>query len=193
MKTFYVNDILNKSDHLELLEFINSYLDSSKFVKYSKPHGRYFDFVNLPQEMLSKLLDIARDRIGDSSLDLVYCQVVKYQILDEVKPRLKQHKDNLYCTHIFNITLDSTIPWDLDVEGKLFPSVTNSAVFLKGDEETHGRPDFPSESPEDFVLSLFLHLAPEGDDNLNKARKFRELSEESQRLLLSKLIPVIYD
>lgn len=193
MQTFYEENVLNEDLYLDLFNFVTDKINTSKYVKYSKPHGRYFDFVNLPEPLNTSLLDIARDKINDKTLGVVYCQIVKYQILEGCKPSLKSHRDNLYCTHIFNITVDSTIPWPLEVEEESFPSIPNSAVFLKGDEETHGRPEYPSTSEDDYVLSIYIHLAPEGDPNLEMGKKFRSLPEESQRLFLDKMIPTISD
>lgn len=189
MKTFQVENFLNEELLLQLIDFANNELAKKQNVKYAGNYGRDYSIVQIPENLKNPLLDKARIGFDIADLDVVYSQIVKYRIQDGRIPKLDLHIDKLFCTHTLDIILDTNMEWSLTVEDKDFPSIKNSAVFLKGDEEYHSRPDFPSKSEDDFVLAIFLHLAQEGDKNLEMARNFFKLPEHLQRLWIDKMSP----
>lgn len=191
MKTFYKQNVLNNLDFLKVSEFCINHLAKSEYVKYSNQHGRYYDFLDLPEEIKSIVMKSCRDEIDDQTLDIVYCQIVKYQIKDGVVPKLTKHKDNLYCTYIMDLVVDASINWPLEVEDMSYSGLKNSAVFLHGSTDLHGRPEYPSMSESDYVTNLFVHIAPEGDENLKKARELEKLPMEKRRKLINSLMPYI--
>jgi hypothetical protein len=104
-------------------------------------------------------------------------------------PSLGNHVDDFYATHTLNIIIDSTLNWPLTVEGVDFPSITNSAVFLKGDEDFHSRPEYPSSSENDYVIAIFVNLAPSDSEIIKKSRAFRSLPKEVQEAMKLKMTP----
>lgn len=191
MKSFYKENVLSDSDFAIVKDFCLNHLQTSEYVKYSDQHGRYYDLIDLPVEVKDIIMKSCRNEIGDQSLDVVYCQIVKYQIKDGVVPKLTKHKDNLYCTYIMDLVVDASMNWPLEVENMSFDGIQNSAVFLHGGTDLHGRPAYPSSSEEDYVTNLFVHISPEGDDNLKKAREFEKLSAKQRRFVIDSLIPYI--
>ena len=189
MKSFSVENFLEESLLEDLIKFANDELDHSDMVKYAGNYGRSYSIVEVPENLKEPLLVKARSGFDLDDLDIVYAQVVKYQIKDGRVPRLEPHLDKLFCTHTLDIILDTNMEWSLIVEDQTFPSLKNSSVFLKGDEEFHHRPDFPSTSEDDYVLALFLHMAREGDRNLEMGRNFFKLPKEAQKLWISKMSP----
>lgn len=189
MKTFSVENFLDESLLKQVTEFANNQLVKSDSVKYAGNYGRSYVILQIPETLKPDLLAKARAGFDIDDLDIVYAQVVKYQIKDGRVPKLDMHLDKLFCTHTLDIILDTNMEWSLIVEDKIFPSTKNSAVFLKGDEEYHSRPEFPSTSEDDYVLAIFLHMAREGDKNLEMARNFFSLPEHLQKLWIDKMSP----
>jgi hypothetical protein len=189
LKSFSVENFLEESLLQGLTEFANKELDHSDMVKYAGNYGRSYSIVEIPADLKDSLVSKAREGFEIDDLDIVYAQVVRYEIKDGRVPRLEPHLDKLFCTHTLDIILDTNMEWSLIVEDVVFPSLKNSAVFLKGDEELHHRPEFPSESEGDYVLALFLHMAREGDKNLEMGRNFFKLPKEAQKLWISKMSP----
>jgi len=165
MKTFYKEDPFGE----ELFDKIYSVCieaDSGfNDLQYTKRFGRYDTLVEWDPDTEKKILELARKEFGEEDLEITYNQVTRYQIVGEYNPRLFMHVDTLPATHTIDVCLDTTVPeWGLEVkDGEnvlLFKDKKGSAVFLKGDEDEHGRPPYPSQSPSDYCKMLFINLAP---------------------------------
>lgn len=189
MKSFYKQDLFSTEEFGVLKEHVLSHINNSEDFNYTKTYGRYWNTIHFPADIGNLILNVARSGFQVDNLDIVYTQCVKYQIKDGVIPSLGNHVDDFYATHTLNIIIDSTLDWPLTVEGVDFPSLSNSAVFLKGDEDFHSRPEYPSESPEDYVVAIFVNLAPEDSEIIAKAKKFRSLPENVQKSMRLKMTP----
>jgi hypothetical protein len=130
---------------------------------YSPGYGRYGAFIFLDEETEEYLTNIARESFGIDDLRMTYCQVVKYQIVDGSMPRLVMHKDDpqgFASTHVIDVCIDTTLDnWGLTIEDQFVPEKEKSVIFLFGNEDLHGRPDFPSSSEDDYVIKLFVNFA----------------------------------
>jgi hypothetical protein len=189
MKSFYKENLLSEKDFNLIKSHVAHHIYNSKDFNYTKIYGRYWNTIRFPEEINQLLIQTSRDGFNIDNLEIVYTQCVKYQIVDGVIPSLGNHIDDFYATHTLNIILDSTLNWPLTVEGVDFPSITNSAVFLKGDEDFHSRPEYPSSNEDDYVIAIFVNLAPEDSEIIKKTREFRSLPKEAQDVIRLKMTP----
>jgi hypothetical protein len=189
MKSFYKTNMFNEIEFDLIKNYVLNHINKSNDFNYTKTYGRYWNTIHFTNDLNSLILNVARNGFEVDNLDIVYTQCVKYQIKDGVIPSLGNHVDDFYATHTLNIIIDSTLNWPLTVEGIDFPSLSNSAVFLKGDEDFHSRPKYPSSDPNDYVVAIFVNLAPEDSEIIAKARKFRSLPEDVQKSMRLKMTP----
>lgn len=189
MKSFYKDNIFSDTDFSMIKSYVLKHIESSSDFNYTKIYGRYWNTVDFNDDINNLLIKTARSGFGVDDLEIVYTQCVKYQIKDGVIPSLGNHIDDFYATHTLNIIIDSTLDWPLTVEGVDFPSLTNSAVFLKGDEDFHYRPKYPSFSEDDYVIAIFVNFAPDNSEIMKQSRKFKSLPEDVQKIMKLKMVP----
>lgn len=189
MKSFFKNNLFDESQFNDIKSFVLSQIDSFEDFRYAEAYGRYYQGIHFEEPMRSLVVQKARENFGIDDLDIVYTQCVKYQIKDGCIPSLGRHKDNFYATHTMDIVIETTIEWPLEVEGEYFPSLPNSGMFLKGDEDYHSRPEYPSKNNKDYLIVIFVNLAPEGHEALTKARQFFNLPEQTRKQMRDKMVP----
>lgn len=189
MKSFYKENIFNETDFNVIKNYVIEHIKSSDDFNYTKLYGRYWNTIDFSKDIEKLLIETARSGFQVNDLEIVYTQCVKYQIKDGVMPSLGNHVDDFYATHTLNLIIDSTLDWPLTVEGVDFPSLTNSAVFLKGDEDFHNRPIYPSSNENDYVIAIFVNLAPENSEIIKKSRRFKSLPKDVQKSMKLKMTP----
>jgi hypothetical protein len=165
MKSFYKENPFGEDLFSRILSECNEIDKSFNIGQYSTRFGRYDSVFEFSKDIESKLIEIAKKEFNEPDLEITYNQVTRYQIVDGNVPQLFMHVDTLPSTHTIDVCLDTTVPeWGLEVkDGEnvlLFKDKKGSAVFLKGDEDEHGRPPYPSQSPSDYCKMLFINLAP---------------------------------
>ncbi len=159
MKTYAVDKLLDDQSFARIRKLAYESL-SLDTCKYNKSYGRYLSHIKYTDEMKDIFLNIAKDGFNDSSLVPTYISVARYQIVDGYIPRLGHHVDNLPCTHTIDLVIETTVPdWGLIVVDKFFPDIQGHGIFLKGNEEEHFRPEYPSTNPEDYAIMLFANFA----------------------------------
>lgn len=162
MKSFYKENPF-KDIFSEIVDVSKDIEKDFNVSNYSKDFGRFDIVFDFQKDLEDKILHIARKEFGVDDLEITYNQLTKYKIVDGHMPRLNGHVDKLPCTHTIDLCIDTTVPeWGLYVEESLFKDKSGGAVFLKGDEDNHGRPDYPSNNEQDHCLMLFINLAPKG-------------------------------
>lgn len=189
MKSIYKENVFDINVFNKIKETTISYLNNLQKSKYVKEVGRYYNVMFFDEELKSEILKIARHELKDNSLDIAYCQAIKYQIQDGEIPKLSEHKDTPSSPGgciTMDMPIDSTIDWPLIVEGNTMPCKENSVIFLNGIEDLHWRGDYPSNDEKDYVILLFIHLAQEGDPVLDMGRKISKLPKEVREALTSK-------
>jgi hypothetical protein len=189
MKSFYKENVFNNNDFDLIKSHVINHIKSSNDFKYTKIYGRYWNTIDFTDSLKEILINEARLGFQVDDLDIVYTQCVKYQIVDGVTPSLGNHIDDFYATHTLNIIIDSTVDWPLIVEDQIFPSTTNSAVFLKGDEDFHSRPEYPSSNTLDYIIAIFVNFAPTDSEIMKKSRRFKSLPKEVQEAMKLKITP----
>jgi len=176
---FFDNETFNK-----IKESVFEKINDQYGLSYGRDCTREYRVVFLPSEIQNILLDKAKQETKNNSLEVIYNQIVKYHIKDGVVPELKKHKDKAVGEWVMDIVVDATVDWPLVVEGESFSNTTNSVTFIFGEEESHWRPGFPSESEEDYVLLLFVHLANKDSQHAKDSRKLFSLGEEKANSFL---------
>jgi len=189
MKSFYKKTLFSNLEFNNIKQYVMNHIQSSDDFNYTKIYGRYWNTIKFSEELNQLLLKIGREGFGIENLEIVYTQCVKYQIQYGVIPSLGNHIDDFYATHTLNIIIDSTIDWPLTVEGVDFPSLSNSAVFLKGDEDFHSRPKYPSNNEDDYLIAIFVLFAPADSEIIKKINRFRSLPEDIQKTMKLKMTP----
>jgi len=189
MKSFYKDNIFNDTDFSMIKSYVLNHIENSNDFNYTKIYGRYWNTVDFNSDINSLLINTARSGFDVDDLEIVYTQCVKYQIKDGVIPSLGNHIDDFYATHTLNIIIDSTLDWPLTVGEVDFPSLTNSAVFLKGDEDFHSRPKYPSKNENDYVIAIFVNFAPKDSEIIKKSKRFKSLPKDVQKSMKLKMTP----
>jgi hypothetical protein len=196
MISFQKTNLFSENIFLKIKDFC---FEQSKFFDskcYSDMFGRYYRLVFFPEDIHNEILLKAKEFLSDSSLKIVYGQIIKYQLKGDIIPQLESHKDNLNSDHIINLVIDSTIDWPLcveDLDGNMqeFPSIVNSAVFLKGDQEGHWRKRYPSDSESDYLFLLFVHISPEDRPSWQMAKQVYDLPEAFREKVARSFLPGI--
>jgi hypothetical protein len=88
-----------------------------------------------------------------------------------------------------DIVIDGTIDWPLVINGTSFSNVPNSVFFIRGEEDTHGRPAFPSENENDYLILLFVHLANKDSDYMRMSKKIFSMEESAMKAFLKAASP----
>lgn len=171
--SFFDDETFNKVRNA-VLEKIND----EDGLAYGKDCTREYRIAFFPTEIQSLLLSRAKEETSDDSLEIIYNQIVKYQIKDGIIPELRKHRDVAVGEWVMDIVIDCTVDWPLIIEDQSFSNITNSVTFIKGEEELHWRPDFPSENEEDYVLLLFVHLAKKDSQYAKASRTLLAMGEE---------------
>jgi|688.fasta_scaffold156265_4 hypothetical protein len=183
MESFNKIDVFDSTVFSRIQEFVLDHIKHSDNLKYASSYGRYWNLIEFPKDIEDILVSTAQSEFN-KDLDILYTQCVKYQIKDGVAPALVAHTDNLFCTHTMNLIIDTNIDWPLIVQDVEFPSKPNSAVFLKGDTESHWRPEYPSKDEDDYLIAVFVNLATKGSEMAEITKKFRGMSDLTKSAFL---------
>jgi hypothetical protein len=183
MESFNKIDLFDNTIFSKIQEFVLDHIKNSDNLKYAGSYGRYWNLIEFPKDIEDILVNTAQSEFN-KDLDILYTQCVKYQIKDGVAPALVAHKDNLFCTHTMNLIIDTTIDWPLIVQDVEFPSKPNSAVFLKGDTESHWRPEYPSKNEDDYLIAVFINFATKGSKMSELSKQFMVMSDLTKSAFL---------
>ena len=189
MKSFYENDVFNEKDFAQLKEIALNQLNSDELL-FAESYSRYYIVTHFPKEIKEKIISLANQKFGREDLDIVYTHTVKYQIVDDIAPNLKSHKDNLPATHTLDICIDTTMPnWGLSVENEFFPDKPNSVIYLQGNEDVHWRPEYPSNDKADYCILFLVNLAPPDHWGFKVLKSLESMPEYLRKRMSDQLIP----
>ena len=179
MKSMHKNNFFDDITFNKITKSVLEKINDKFGLSYGKDCTRNYRMTFLPTDVEDILLEKAKQETEDNSLEILYNQIVKYQIKDEVVPKLKKHLDNdALGEWVMDIVLDCTVDWPIVIEEQAFSNNKNSVTFIRGEEEMHWRPNFPSENKEDYVLLLFVHLASKDSRTAEISREIRKMGEE---------------
>jgi hypothetical protein len=189
MRSIYRPDFFDNVTFEKIKKYVIENLEAEGVVSYAKIFKKYYGIVFLPEDIKDILLPLAQAETGDNSLEIIYSQIVKYQIKDGVYPELPKHKDRVNGEWVMDIVIDGTVNWPLVIEDKSFDNLPNSVIFIRGEDEFHERPDFPSSNESDYILLLFVHLADKDSHYAKTSRDIFEMKEEDVKSFLKAVKP----
>jgi len=189
MKSIYRPDFFDNETFNKIKEGVFEKINDQYGLSYGKDCTREYRVCFLSNELQSILLDKAKQETKNDSLEIIYNQIVKYQIKDGIVPELKRHIDKAVGELVMDIVVDATVDWPLVIEGESFSNTVNSVTFICGEEEPHWRNDFPSDSQEDYVLLLFVHMANKDSQHAKDSRKLFSMGEEKANSFLRVAAP----
>jgi hypothetical protein len=179
MKSIYRPNFFDDDTFEKIKKTVLEKINNEEDVRYGQEFKRYYSIIFFTNEVKEILLEKAKKETQDEDLEIIYVQVVKYQINGEAIPELRKHKDSANGEWVMDVVIDATIDWPLIIEGESFSNLPNSVIFIKGEEEEHWRPDFPSGKEEDYVVLLFVHLANKDSHYAKISRQFDGMSEKT--------------
>lgn len=189
MKSFAEENVFSEVDFNKLKETALEYLSYDELL-FSRSYSRYYISTHFPEDIKSRIVDLANKKFNKTDLDIVYTHTVKYQIVDGVAPNLKIHTDNLPATHTLDICIETTIPeWGLNVGEMFFPDKPNSVIYLQGDEDSHWRPEYPSKDKNDYCILLLVNLAPPDHWGFKALKAIDQLPDKLKKRMSVNLIP----
>lgn len=172
MKSYQIESLFDSETFNELKGFAMTFVNSNDMNYDGTNYNRYFKSIHLPEELRNKVLSEIKNKLSNDSLDIVYIQLVKYQIVDNKIPNIPLHKDKYPSEFFIDINLDTTLDnWGIIVEGTFYLDKPNDAVVLWGRDDLHFRPTYPSESENDYSIMLLINLANEGNIHLEKMKR----------------------
>jgi len=189
MKSIYRTDFFDNETFNKIKEAVLKKINDQTGLSYVKDCTRDYRVTFFSDEIQDMLLHRAKQETKDESIEIIYNQIVKYKIKDGIVPELKKHKDIAVGEWVMDIVLDATIDWPIIIEGEVFSNIPNSVTFIRGEEESHWRPDFPSENEEDYVLLLFVHLADKNSKAAQVSREVFKMGEERADSFLRSVVP----
>lgn len=189
MKSIYKPNFFNDETFNQIKENVFKQINDEDGMKYGEDCTRDYRVVFLSSGIKDLLLEKAKEETKDDSLEIIYTQVVRYHIQDGVAPKLKKHRDVANGEWVMDIVLDASVDWPLIIEHESFSNKPNSVIFIKGEKESHWRPDFPSTNEEDYVLLLFVHLANKDSHYAKMSREIFGMGEERAKSFLKSAVP----
>lgn len=190
MLSFQVEKMFDDKTFDLLKNFILSETSDSESMKYQRQLGRYYKMLVFPNDLKEMIVSKTKQYAKNKDLDVGLFHVVKYQIKDGIVPSLEEHTDNNIGNCVVSIVIEKTIDWPLIVEGKEMVCSENSAVFIMGEQDKHSRASYPSQSKNDFLLLLFLHMDPKNSQLMKTSKAIHSLDEKNAKLLLNLINPV---
>ena len=171
---------------------IDSYNDKSK-AEYDPAYGRWLvsnmPFYEIP-DFYDRILEHAKNALKphDDNWDS-YVSLGrfgwKYESIDGVIPSLIGHKDTNGGSVQFDIVIDSSFNWGLQIEDHMYTESTpNEAIVFNGQKLWHSRPDWKdySSSEKDFLIVEFFVFAPKDHWFLTHGPDYLEVFRSIQKV-----------
>ncbi len=156
-----VSNFLEKDIFLKLKQYVESESNALSKSEYRIKNGRY-DKPIFFEENLSYEIEKALTKELKSNYKVIFSQLIKYQIVDNVIPSLKIKKDKLPCDKTISLVISKNINgWALCVDHYIYDDEENSAIIFNSRTNYRHRPKYPSDNPEDYLLILLIHVAEE--------------------------------
>jgi len=119
---------------------------------------RYCFNDDLINQYMSNLVPVARKIFGSETLLPSYGLFAHYE---GKNPNLFTHKDDNACTYTLDMCVYQTEPWDLNVEDKPYTLYENEALAYYGNEQKHGRGQFPNPDSQHVAMIFFHFVEPD--------------------------------
>jgi hypothetical protein len=126
---------------------------------YHTTLGRWESGIQFDEKTESEILKRAREVYGNDDIEKAYYFISRYQKINGNIPNLWEHMDQYACQMTIDLCVDkNNLDWGLLVNGQLFEEEENSAICFFGQQQAHGRPEYPTDNEESYITLLFLHF-----------------------------------
>jgi hypothetical protein len=144
----------------EEFNLLKSYLyNKPKLEKdFDKSFGRYTFNDSFIDSYLNSLVPFARDVFDSKNLIPSYAVFAHYE---GEYASLFTHVDDNACTYTIDMCVYQTEPWDLNVDGKNYTLYENQALAYYGNDQKHGRGDFPNVESQHVAMVFFHFVEPD--------------------------------
>lgn len=151
-----IKNLFNKAD----FDYLKMYLYNQPKLEtqFDKSFGRYTFNDSVINDYLSKLVPVAREVFGSDTILPSYGLFAHYE---GEHASLFTHVDNNACTYTIDMCIYQTEPWDLNVEGKPYTLYENQALAYYGNDQMHGRGDFPNPESQHVAMIFFHFVEPD--------------------------------
>lgn len=133
--------------------------------KYHTISGRWTYNPEIPKHIEIELLEAARSAWGEPNLEQSFIFAARYQKQGTVTPYLWNHLDDTSSQFLLDLCIEkhNLDDWGLVIEDTFFSEEENSGVFFNGQQHIHGRPAYPSDDPESYLVVFFAIFTKPGD------------------------------
>lgn len=151
-----LKNLFSKED----FNLLKSYLyNKPKLEKnFDKSFGRYTFNDSMLNSYLEKLIPIARETFNNKTLLPSYALFAHYE---GEHASLFTHVDDNACTYTIDMCVYQTEPWDLNVDRNPYTLYENQALAYYGNEQRHGRSDFPNPESQHVAMIFFHFVEPD--------------------------------
>lgn len=148
-----VKNIFEEQDYIALRNLFN---DNVYSFERQDSLGRYVIADNAMPELkiyAEKVLPKVREIFGSKTLLPTYTLFAHY----DRNANLYFHKDDNACSYTMDLCLYQKTPWDIWVEDKPYTLYPNEGLAFNGNDQLHGRKDFP-DADNNHVAMIFFHF-----------------------------------
>lgn len=146
-----IDQLFNEEKYQKLKDYL--FNKKRELDQYEVYYGRYVYTDQLINQYGNDLIPIARKIFNSETLVPSYFLFAHY----EKDSKLHFHKDNNACTYTIDMCVYQTEPWDLWVEDKPYTLMPNQALAYYGNDQVHGRKEFPDKK-NGYVAMIFFHF-----------------------------------
>lgn len=147
-----IKNLFDKEDFYNLKSYLFNKTKTSDY--FDEQFGRYAFNDPILVKYLNKLIPVARNIFNSNTLLPSYALFAHYE---GNTANLFTHVDNNACTYTIDMCIYQTEPWDLNVDGKSYTLYENQALAYYGNDQMHGRGDFPNPESQ-YVAMIFFHF-----------------------------------
>lgn len=163
---FKKSEVLSRSSFEELRQILQGAdWGPGSQSKYHTISGRWTYNPEIPQHIEEELLSVARDSWDEPDLEKSFVFAARYQKQGTVVPYLWNHLDDTSSQFLLDLCVEKNEldDWGLIIEDKFFSEEENSGVFFNGQQHIHGRPPYPTDSSEAYLIVFFAIFTKPGD------------------------------
>ena len=171
-KPMLIKNLLSESEYSKLKLHIQNI--DKEIMNYEDFFGRYVYSDKFIHSYSDKILPLARSLFNDDSILPSYSLFAQYE---GENASLFQHYDDNACTYTIDMCLYQTEPWDLIVDGESYTLYENQALAYYGEENEHGRGEFPNPKTQHVAMIFFHFVKPDhwfykyGPQHIEEIRK----------------------
>ena len=152
--------------------------------KYHTTLGRWESVINFDDNIENIILNKAKQIVDRDDIQKAYYFISRYQKKDGVVPNLWPHMDQYACQITIDVCIEkNNLEWGLTVDGTTYTEEENSAVVFYGQQQVHGRPEYPTDNEDSYITLLFLHFVTP-DHWFAQSKNEKEIEENFKKYAL---------